>query len=79
MTPGLHESVCRQVLAMQQAEGQEKRRECVAAIVQSLFREGVLVPLYSNRVHLYAHPQLHNVCLDAYGWMDYSRLLFGIQ
>lgn len=78
MDSRLREFVSDQMKSMQQEDDRERREEYAAAIIRALFCEGVLVPLYSNRVDMYTHPLVKNVRLDAYGWIDYSRLLFRI-
>lgn len=54
----------------------EERKRQMREIIQELIDQQVFVPLYHNRIGILAHPRLAHVHLDAYGWMDFSRLIF---
>lgn len=59
---------------MGKTKTERERQEYMTIMMEVLAEMDVFVPLYSNRIEMLAHPRLSGVSLDAYGWIDFSRL-----
>jgi MarR-like DNA-binding transcriptional regulator SgrR of sgrS sRNA len=68
------EEVGQQVSRMRALTSDTQRADPMRAILGILLGRHTFVPLYSNRIEMRAHPQLSGICLDAYGWVDFSRV-----
>lgn len=62
--------------AMKQAQAGPERKKYAASVMETLQRKHVFLPLYGNRVEKLAHPRLSKISLDAYGWIDFTRIYF---
>lgn len=68
------EEVGQQASRMRALTSDTQRPDPMRAILGILLGRHTFVPLYSNRIEMRAHPQLSGICLDAYGWVDFSRV-----
>jgi len=79
LAPETKERVAMQADAMQQAKTEQQRKNIAAQIMRGLMEERMIIPLYQNRINTLAHPRLAHVHLDAYGWTDFSKLIFRME
>ncbi len=56
------------------ARTREEKQAHMASMMAFLHKMDTYVPLYSNRVEMLAHPRLSGVSLDAFGWVDFTRI-----
>lgn len=68
------ETVDRMMKWMGLAKTREERQAFMTRMIELLDEWHTFVPLYSNRVEMLAHPRLSGVSLDAYGWVDFTRV-----
>ncbi|WP_238933401.1 SgrR family transcriptional regulator [Brevibacillus choshinensis] len=57
-----------------EANAPKDREKAMTHILACLQERRTFVPLYSNRIEIEAHPHLSGISLDAYGWVDFSRV-----
>ncbi|MDF2680464.1 MAG: transporter substrate-binding protein [Brevibacillus sp.] len=68
------EEVEEQMKSLLEAKTKPDREYEMRKILAILQKRHTFVPLYSNRVEMQAHPRLSGISLDAYGWVDFSRV-----
>lgn len=76
MKPSVKAHVTQRIAALQQETSVHERKQKVKEIIRELVEYQVFIPLYHNRIDRLAHPRLAHVHLDAYGWIDFARLIF---
>lgn len=74
LEPGIHAKINELARSMMAGKTWEERKQYVTPIVKTLREQSVFVPLYSNRVEMLAHPRVSGLSLDAYGWVDFTRI-----
>lgn len=76
MKPSVKAHVTQRITGLQQETSVQERKRKVRRIIRELIEHQVFIPLYHNRIDMLAHPRLAHVHLDAYGWIDFARLIF---
>lgn len=64
----------KQMSSLSEANTTKDREKAMADLLACLQERHAFVPLYSNRIEIEAHPHLSGISLDAYGWVDFSRV-----
>ncbi|MED4784920.1 SgrR family transcriptional regulator [Brevibacillus choshinensis] len=64
----------KQMKSLLEAKTKTDREDEMKKILAILQKQHTFVPLYSNQIEMQAHPRLSGISLDAYGWVDFSRV-----